>query len=235
MTQSTKNLVKSITVLSVIALICVAILSLANVFLKTEITLDKATVKFLNENFVTTSQTATGTDSETAFNEDYFVMLTDSELTYATGLSYKSFKSNSSNYVGAIYYAQKGESQGTYYIESTSVGYQNPLTVVISFIVKNNDFEIENVVVKDQREDFMDRDTQVFNPSTFDKFVTMIKNGKNQVVSDSEIIAVTGATTKKSVAGLNRAVTRAIQTMNSIYTKDTQIKEEISKRGGQNE
>ena len=154
MTQSTKNLVKSITVLSLIALVCVVILSLANVFLKTEITLNKETVQFLNENFAQSNQTATGTDSETAFNENYFVMLTDSELSAATGKNYKSFKSNSSNYVGAIYYAQKGESEGTYYIESTSVGYQNPLTVIVSFRVENNDFEIENIVVKDQREDY---------------------------------------------------------------------------------
>ena len=99
MQQSTKNLLKSIVVLSIIALVCVAILSLANVFLKTEISLDKATVKFLNEKFATTEQTFTGVDSDTAYNEDYFVMLTDSELEVATGYTYKSFKSNSNNYL----------------------------------------------------------------------------------------------------------------------------------------
>ena len=235
MKQSTKTLVKSITVLSVIALVCVAILSLANVFLKTETTLDKATVKFLNEKFVTTEQTATGVDSETAYNEDYFVMLTDSELSVATGYTYKSFKSNSNNYVGAIYYAQKGANEGTYYIESVSVGYQNPIVVVVSFKIVNDDFEIENVVVKEQREDFGDRTTQVLNAETFKKFVTLVKEGKNQTVTDKEIIAATGATTKKSVAGLNRAVTRAIETMNKIYSQSEAIKTEINKRGGQNE
>ncbi len=233
MTASTKNIIKSIAVLSVIALVCVAILSLANVFFKKEITLDKATVKFLNENFATTEQTATGTNSDIAFDDNYFVMLTDSELSTATGYTYKSFKSNSSNYVGAIYYAQKGINEGTYYIESTSVGYQNPLTVIVSFKI-DEDFSIENIVVKEQREDFGDRKTQVLNPATFEKYLAYVKT-EQDIVSDAEIIAVTGATTKKSVAGLNRAVTRAIDTMNKIYTKSEQIKTEISKRGGQNE
>jgi hypothetical protein len=54
-------------------------------------------------------------------------------------------------------------------------------------------------------------------------------------LTDSEIITSTGATTKKSVAGLNRAVTRAINTMSKIYTESEAIKTEINKRGAQNE
>jgi hypothetical protein len=235
MQKSTKNLIKSIAVLSVIALICVAILSLANVFLKKEITLDKATVKFLNEKFATTEQTATGVDNETAYDEDFFVMLTDDELELATDYTYKSFKSNSNNYVSAIYYAQYGMNEGTYYIESASVGYQNPIVVVVSFKIVNDDFEIENVVIREQREDFGERKTQVLNAETFKKFVTLIKSGQNLTVTDKDIIAATGATTKKSVAGLNRAVTRAIDTMNKIYLYSDEILEVIEMRGDQDE
>ena len=235
MTQSTKNLIKSITVLGVIALVCVAILSFANVFLKIEVTLDKATVKFLNENFATTAPTATGTDSETAYEEDYFVMLTDSELGNATGYTYKSFKSNSSNYVVAIYYAQKGASEGTYYIESTSIGYKNPMNVVVAFTVSNDDFSIVNIAIKEQREDFGDRKTQVLNKETFTYYVDLVKSDEDMKLTDAEIITSTGATTKKSVAGLNRAVTRAIDTMNKLYADSEAIKTEISKRGAQNE
>ncbi|MBE5732293.1 MAG: hypothetical protein E7353_04570 [Clostridiales bacterium] len=236
MTKSAKNLIKSISVLAVIALVCVAILSFANVFLKKEVSLDRATVKFLNEKFATTTgQTATGTDSDTAFEEDYFVMLTDSELSNATGYTYKSFKSNSSNYVVAIYYAQKGVNEGTYYIESTSVGYQNPISVVVAFTVEDNSFSIQNIAVKEQREDFGDRKTQVLNKETFQVYVNLLISDPDMKLSDGDIIASTGATTKKSVAGLNRAVTRAIDTMNKIYTKSEALKTEISKRGGQNE
>ena len=235
MTQSTKNLIKSITVLGVIALVCVAILSFANVFLKSEVTLDKATVKFLNENFATTAPTATGTDSETAYEEDYFVMLTDSELGTATGYTYKSFKSNSSNYVVAIYYAQKGASEGTYYIESASIGYKNPISVVVAFTVENDDFSIVNIAVKEQREDFGDRKTQVLNKETFTYYVDLVKSDEDMKLTDDEILTSTGATTKKSVAGLNRAVTRAIDTMNKLYADSEEIKTEISKRGAQNE
>lgn len=235
MTQSTKNLIKSITVLGVIALVCVAILSFANVFLKSEVTLDKATVKFLNENFATTAPTATGTDSETAYEEDYFVMLTDAELGNATGYTYKSFKSNSSNYVVAIYYAQKGASEGTYYIESTSIGYKNPMNVVVAFTVSNDDFSIVNIAIKEQREDFGDRKTQVLNKETFTHYVDLVKSDEDMKLTDAEIITSTGATTKKSVAGLNRAVTRAIDTMNKLYADSEAIKTEISKRGAQNE
>ncbi|MBO5223318.1 MAG: FMN-binding protein [Clostridia bacterium] len=234
MKASTKNVIKSIAVLSVIALVCVAILSLANVFLKKEVTLDKATVKFLNEKFATTAPTTTGTDSDTAYNEDYFVMLTDGELSNASGYTYKSFKSNSSNYVSAIYYAQKGANEGVYYIESVSVGYQNPISVVVSFVIDNGDFSIQNIAVKEQREDFGDRKTQVLNPETFFYYVSLVKSDEDMNITDADIIAATGATTKKSVAGLNRAVTRAIDTMNKIYTKSDEIKAEINKRGGQN-
>lgn len=235
MKASTKNIIKSIAVLSVIALVCVAILSLANVFLKKEVTLDKATVSFLNEKFASQGQTSTGTDSETAYAEDYFVMLTDSELSNATGNTYKSFKSNSSNYVGAIYYAQKGNNEGTFYVESSSIGYQNPIIVIVAFTVSDNDFEIAGVAVKEQREDYGDRKTQVLNAETFEKYLSLVKSKKNQTVTDDEVNAATGATTQKSVSGLNRAVNRAIDTMNRIYTQSEAIKSEISKRGGQNE
>jgi Na+-translocating ferredoxin:NAD+ oxidoreductase RnfG subunit len=235
MTKSVKNLIKSISVLAVIALVCVAILSFANVFLKKEVALDRSAVKFLNESFATTSLTATGIDSDTAYEEDYFVMLTDDELSNATGYTYKSFKSNSSNYVVAIYYAQKGLCEGTYYIESVSVGYQNPISVVVSFTIENDGFLIQNIAVKEQREDFGDRKTQVLNKETFQAYVNLVIADPDMKLSDKEIIASTGATTKKSVAGLNRAVTRAIDTMSKIYTESEAIKTEISKRGGQNE
>ena len=107
--------------------------------------------------------------------------------------------------------------------------------VVVSFKIDGDDFMIDGVVVREQREDFGERKTQVLNTETFQKFVTLIKSGQNQTVTDSQIIASTGATTKKSVAGLNRAVTRAIDTMNKIYLQSDAIKTEISKRGGQDE
>lgn len=234
MNKSTKNLLKSITVLSVIALVCVAILSFANVFLKTEPTLDMQMVKFLNENFATSGQTATGVDSETAYEQDYFVMLTNTELSNATGNTYKSFKSNASNYVGAIYYAQKGASEGTFYIESSSTGYKNMLTVVVAFTVENNDFLIQNVAVKELREDFLERKTQVFNSETFKKYVEQLKSDPDMSISFVDFKATTKVTTEKSFAGLNRAVTRAVETMSKIYAKADDIKTEIGKRGEQN-
>jgi hypothetical protein len=105
----------------------------------------------------------------------------------------------------------------------------------VAFTVENDDFSIVNIAVKEQREDFGDRKTQVLNKETFTYYVDLVKSDEDMKLTDDEILTSTGATTKKSVAGLNRAVTRAIDTMNKLYADSEAIKTEISKRGAQNE
>lgn len=224
MKTSAKAIIKSIAVLFVIAIVCVAILSLSNEFLKKDVVLDLATTEKINE------LCPTGVDSQTAYDEDYFIMLTDAELSEnANGYTLKTYKNNASNKVVAIYYASKGESAGEYIIESVAKGYRD-LSVLTSFKVEDGDYFVTGVMAKSTTED--DNFKQIFNDEYFSIFVDMVKDGKT-IYTDAEILAQTGATTKNSVRGLNTAVTLAIKAMDGLYRYDEQIKTVLEQRGNE--
>ena len=215
MKTSVKAIIKSIAVLSIIAIVCVGVLSLANEFLKKDVVLDLATTEKINE------LCPSGVDYQTAYDEDYFVMLTETELSEsANGFSLKNYKNNASNKVVAVYYARKGSSAGTYVIESVAKGYRD-LSVLTAFTVEDGDYFISGVLAKSTTED--DNFKQIFNDEYFSIFVEMVKGGKT-IYTDNEILAQTGATTKNSVRGLNTAVTLSIKAMDGLYQYDEQIK-----------
>ena len=215
MKASVKAIIKSIAVLSIIAIVCVGVLSLANEFLKKDVVLDLATTEKINE------LCPSGVDYQTAYDEDYFVMLTETELSEsANGFSLKNYKNNASNKVVAVYYARKGNSAGTYVIESVAKGYRD-LSVLTAFTVEDGDYFISGVLAKSTTED--DNFKQIFNDEYFSIFVEMVKGGKT-IYTDNEILAQTGATTKNSVRGLNTAVTLSIKAMDGLYQYDEQIK-----------
>lgn len=224
MKTSVKAIIKSIAVLSVIAIVCVAILSLSNEFLKKDVVLDLVTTEKINE------LCPSGVDAKTAYSENYFVMLTEDELNEsANGFALKSYKNNASNKVVAIYYAPKGENSGAYIIESIAKGYRD-LSVLIAFKVENGDYFITGVMAKSTTED--DNFKQIFNDEYFSRFVEMVKGGKT-LYTNEEIIAQTGATTKNSVRGLNTAVTLAVKAMDGLYQYDDQIKTVVAQRGNE--
>ena len=221
MKTSVKAIIKSVAVLSIIAIVCVAVLSLANKFLKKDIVLDLATTQKINE------LCPSGVDAQTAYDEDYFMMFTETELSEnANGFTFKSYKNNASNKVVAVYYACKGESAGTYIIESIAKGYRD-LSVLTAFTVEDGDYFISGVMAKSTTED--DNFKQIFNDEYFSVFVDMVKGGKD-LYTDNEILAQTGATTKNSVRGLNTAVTLAVKAMGGLYQYDEQMKA-VAQRG----
>ena len=77
----------------------------------------------------------------------------------------------------------------------------------------NETGEITGVVAKQCTED--EFTGQVFNADKFEKFLSHVVGQKN-VPSDSEVIATTGATTKRSVRGLVNAVSVATRAMEQI-------------------
>ena len=221
MKTSTKNTIKSVSVLLVIALVCVALLSLANVLLKTEITLDYATVQKLNE------LCPTGVDDQTALDEDYFVLVSDDELKNgANDYKVKDYKNNANNKLVAVYLAVKGESAGAYILETTGSG-QYALSIYTAFTLTSDGFAITAVSAKSETED--ENYKQVFNPEYFERFIDLVV-GNNQPVSDKEIMTATGATTKNSARGLSQALSVAIRAMDGLYKYDDTLRAEIAKR-----
>ena len=202
-----KQTIKSIAVLGIIAFVCVAILSVANTFLKTEVTLDQATCSILN------SMCATGVDDQTAYNENYFVLLTDDQLqTGANGFSVKSYRVNANKNVQAVYYARKGNSQGSLIVQVKSQGYYD-MELLVAFEIKNNDYSIITVAPKQVKEDVNFK--QIFNAEYFNLFLDYVKTNKN--FTTDEITTVTGATTKNSIRGLCEGVSLAITAMQNLY------------------
>ncbi len=223
MQASSKSMLKSIGILALISLVCVAILSLANATLKSEPTLDFATAKILNE------MSPTGIGDEAAFDQKYFALLTESELSVgANGFSVKHYKKNASNCVKAVYFARKGNGEGTYFIESVAKG-QYDLTLITAFTVQDGDFAVLTVRAKKQTEDGGSF-KQIFDKAYFDKFLQMVQNG-NETFTNDEISAATGATTMNSVRGLNTAFTLAAQAMQDLAAYDDGIRAQIALRG----
>lgn len=75
--NTVKNTLKCVLVLGIIAVVCVALLAVANKFLQVEIMLDRATSDMIN------SIAPTGLDDEKAFNERYIEMVDLSKGEYA--------------------------------------------------------------------------------------------------------------------------------------------------------
>lgn len=205
MTNGTKNIVKCVIVLAVISLICVALLSAANVFLKVVPTLDRSTAAMINK------MCPSGVDDQTAFEEDYFKMFTDEELAQM-GFNLSDFnKKNGSakNKVTAIYFIQKGDSAGRFVIESTGMGYYD-MSVLTAF---DNMGAISGVIVKAHTEDSFAG--QILSEERFKAFTDSVI-GKTAVPSPNEVMATTGATTSYSTRGLTSAVSVAAKVIQSL-------------------
>lgn len=208
MTKATKDTIKAVIVLFVIALVCVALLAVANVFLKTVPTLDSATASKIN------TIAPSGVDDATAFSEGYFKLYSEEELASA-GFDLKAFnkeKGNATNKVTAVYRVVKGQNAGTFIVESTGKGYYD-ITMLTAF---DEEGKISGVIAKTQTEDKFSG--QIFNEDKFELFKQSVI-GKSELPSDSELNAVTGATTMSSMRGLRQAVTIAtvvIPRLNSV-------------------
>lgn len=198
MTKTTKDTIKSVIVLFVIALVCVALLAVSNVFLKSVPTLDQATASKIN------AIVPSGVDDATAFSEGYFKLYSEEELATA-GFDLKSFnkqKGKATNKVVAVYRVEKGAHKGKFIVESTGKGYYD-ITMLTAF---DEQGKIYGVIAKTQTEDKFTG--QIFNQDKFALFAQSVI-GKSELPAESELNAVTGATTMSSMRGLRQAVTIA--------------------------
>ena len=116
--NTVKNTLKCVLVLGIIAVVCVALLAVANKFLQVEIMLDRATSDMIN------SIAPTGLDDEKAFNERYIEMVDLSKGEYAIK-SIDDFNEKGSNKkVRALYKSKNSSGKITYVVESEGKGYE---------------------------------------------------------------------------------------------------------------
>lgn len=126
MSKSIVRALKSMTVLLCIAAVCVAILTVCNMFFpKYTPTLDAATAKLVNE------ICPTGKDDQTAFDDGYIVMLQESE--YGDLDKFNKDNKKSKAEILAVYGEPKGEHAGAYVIESKSAGRDGDVIILTAY------------------------------------------------------------------------------------------------------
>ena len=216
MTTGTKNILKCIGVLAVISLICVALLSVANVFLIVKPTLDLKTAGMINE------MCPTGVDAQTAFDEGYFMIYDDDTLYAETHFDLKTFnKENGTakNKVLAVYRIVKGEKAGCLIVESTGQGYKGTINILTAFDLYGN---VVGAKVKSHMED-AGSFKQILTDEYFTKLVDGIK-GTNIAPSTDDILS-TGATTKSSVRGVQQALSISVKLSQAMMQSPSLIPE----------
>lgn len=187
-----KNTLKCVLVLGVIAVVCVALLAVANRFLKVEVTLDKATAKLINQ------IAPTGADDDTAYSS-YIKMVDLSKGAYKiTDLDEynKTYGSNAQK-VRALYTStHKDTGKVTLVVESEGKGYVDAIVMLVAY---DEDSKVSGLVTKSQNESFWNH---IPNEETLYKAYI----GTSGTVSGNSIAAQTGVTVMGTLGGITSAV-----------------------------
>lgn len=133
MTKSVSNALKAVLVLTAIAVVCVGVLAVCNMFFpKYTPTLDLDTAKLIDE------ICPTGVGYKRAYDEKYIVMLGDGDYGGNIEAFNKSNKSKKAEIL-AVYGEPKGESgnAGAFILESKAQGRDGDVVVLVAFKGKN--------------------------------------------------------------------------------------------------
>lgn len=184
MKKSVKDTLKSVIVLLSIAFVCVAVLSVANEFLKYEAKLDSAMAKQLYK--------VCPTGEETDKNAlEYFEMVSaDKEIDKVNG------KTSSGAKVVAVYRATKGTNAGCYIIQAQAQGRDSAVVMLTSYTL---DGKVMKSTCYSQAESYWDAKIA----GRYDDFATL--TGQSGKISGSDIAVDTGAT--MSINAVAKAVT----------------------------
>lgn len=217
--KTTRDTVLSVAVLAIIALVCVALLSVANEYLKYEAKLDLQTAGMIND------MVGIGVSDEEAFSEGYLKLYSADELA-ALDFDLAAFnkgRNNNNGVINAVYGVVKGGKAYDYaVVEVGSHGYYD-MTILVAF---DKEKRIAGVKAKAVNEDKFDG--QIFDGNRFDDFVDLVKD-KTEVPAESEILINTGATTKFSVKGLYTALNAATECakhLDGLFVEPTEEGEE---------
>ena len=185
MTKSVLNAMKAVAVLVCIAVVCVGVLAVCNMFFpKYTPTLDRATASLINE------ICPTGENDDKAFDDGYIVMLQDGDYGVRLADFNKANKSSRAE-VLAVYCEVKGANIGAYVIESKASGRDSDIVLLVAY----RDGMILGAAVKKQNESYYAKlpDDLLDNVA-----------GKSGDVDLVGIVGKTGATV--SLTAINRAI-----------------------------
>ena len=195
MKNSTKNTLRCVIALSVISVVCVALLAVANRFLpKYKPSLDLNTVTLIN------GIVPSGVDDKTALDEGYYEMLVLDDKKLAD--FNKNNRAEANNAVLAVYRAVKGDNAGAYIVEAQAQGYAGNDPIVMLTAI-DEDGAIISVVTKKQTENSPGTNG-IFEEKQFALLVEYVK-GKTSI-DGSGLSASTGATSSYSVGGVANAI-----------------------------
>ena len=211
-----KNTIMSVVVMSIISVVCVALLAVCNAFIPKFVpTLDLAAATLIN------SICPSGVDDQTALNEGYFVIgsIDDKKLAAFN----KENRVAPKNELSAVYKVVKGDYKGTLVIQSQAKGYADDPIVLMTAI--GDDGAILAMTLVSEGENSPGTQSifsgKEFNPDMVDALMEYIK-GKTEVTS-SEIIAATGATSKYSVTGVVNALNMAVISAKAIQDGSLEV------------
>lgn len=189
------NTLKCVLVLGVIAIVCVALLAVANKFMQVEIVLDRATSDMIN------SIAPTGVENGVAFDEGYIEMVDLGKGGYSVK-SIDDFNGKGSNKKVRAVYASKTESGDiTLVVESEGKGNDAAIVLLIAYDSEN---KISGIAVKSQAESYWDRISDI--NKVYDVFVG---TSASDTLGRDQVAAQSGATVKNTLGGFTDAVNKA--------------------------
>lgn len=185
MSRSVLNALKSMAVLICIAVVCVAVLVVCNMYFPKYVpVLDRDTASRIN------AICPTGRDDDTAFDDGYIVMLYEDEYGVSLADYNKANKSGKAEIL-AVYGEPKGEHAGAYIIEAKSTGRDGDVVILTAYV----EGTIVGATVKKQGESYWSK----LPDDLFDSVV-----GDSGDVDLTEDLGKTGATI--SLTAINRAL-----------------------------
>ena len=198
--STVRSTLRCIAVLSVITIVCVVLLAVANKFMQVKVTLTKQTSDMIN------TIAPTDTDNDTAFNQGYIKLVDLSAGEYAvTDLNKFNKQYGSTNQkVLALYTSTNAQSgKVTYVVEAQGKGHVDAIVLLIAY----NGVSVSAVKVKSQSESYWDKITDYRDESGRDVFEMFI--GTQGKVTGNQIATSTGAS--NSLRGMADAVSVANQ------------------------
>lgn len=144
MNKSILNALRSVAVLTLIAVVCVGLLAVCNMFFPKYVpTLDRATAAQINK------LCDTGKSDDEAFDGGYIVMLQESDFDCDIAAFNKSHKSSKAT-VLAVYGEPKGLHAGAYVVETSATGRDGDVITLTAYV----DGAIVGAMVKKQGESY---------------------------------------------------------------------------------
>lgn len=189
------NTLKCVLVLTVISVVCVALLAVANKFMRVGATLDQATVSLINK------IAPTGASDSQAMSGGRIKMVDLSEENYDIKSidDYNKKYGTTTKKVRALYASKAADGTVTLVVEAEGKGYVDAIVMLIAY---DSDGKVSALVTKSQSESYWNHIKNV--DDLYAAFV-----GSSGTVNGKDIASVTHVTVSHTLGGMSDAVSIA--------------------------